>query len=71
MARRNELESVKAIRPMVEFKCEDCGTEICHVTASRVPEPALCIECQVIREAEPGDRATFRKIFRKPCEAEA
>lgn len=54
---------------MIEFECIDCHIHVEVITADRVPNPPLCLECRCIREVPEEDRSALRKVFRKETPA--
>jgi hypothetical protein len=50
---------------MIEFNCASCKMQIFVAVAAAAPADGLCMECRVIAEAAPEDRAALARIFRK------
>jgi hypothetical protein len=51
---------------MTTFVCAHCGIEVHLIVPDALPADRLCVECRVIAEAAPEDRAELARIFRKP-----
>ena len=51
---------------MTEYECASCKTPVVGVVLAAPPADGLCMECRVIRDAAPEDRAALARIFRKP-----
>jgi hypothetical protein len=47
-----------------EFTCIGCGIEVYIVTAETPPADSLCLECRVIGQAAPEDRAALARALR-------
>jgi hypothetical protein len=54
-----------------EFACVDCGITVYALMPVGMAHRGLCLECQVIRDAEPEDRPALRKAFHKEEPKEA
>ena len=50
---------------MATFVCRQCGINVYFIVETAPPPDGLCMECRVILDARPEDRAELARVFRK------